>query len=232
MRPVTKGPGDNLLFKRNPTSPTDATSAWRSFSYKHRTTSHCLHEQLGLCAYSEVRLDDKDLGMHLDHVEPKSKNSVRTFDHRNLLLSAINSEKIAGMAKADVFGGHYRLNRYSRHGFISPLWPDSRRYFHYTSDGIIEPAIGLTIKDTRKAQYTIAVMNLNAPLLVNRRRHVIEEVEDAIDDMLARSVALDLFAEAELCDTHNRLQPFHSAVRERLGAFGEGIILSKCRNCR
>ena len=235
MRSVTKGPGHTLLTARHASPPIDsksATSAWRSFPHKDKVSNSCLYEQIGLCAYSEVRLDDNDLGMHLDHVEPKSKNPGRTFDHRNLLLSAISSDRLQVMAKDDVFGGHYRLNRFSASGFINPLWPDSRRYFHYASNGRIEPALGLSIQDARKARYTIAVMNLNAPLLVNRRRRVIEELEDAIDAMLAGGVELDAFAEAELCDTNGRLQPFHSAARERLGSIGERVISSVCTRCR
>ena len=234
MRPITKGPGPTLLNIRHakpPATSAEATAAWSSFPHSDKASSYCFHEQFGLCAYSEVRLDDKDLGMHLDHVEPKSKKPGRTFDHQNLVLCAISSARLEGMAKDDVFGGHYRLNRYSHAGFVNPLWPDSRRFFHYASDGRIEPSLNLSPRDSRKARYTITIMNLNAPLLVNRRRHVIQDLEDAIDDMLARGVPLDDFAEAELCDTHDRLQPFHSAARQRFGALGERVILNACRRC-
>lgn len=235
MRSVTKGNGHYQLNQRNAAPPgtsADAEAAWGNFRHKDRTRALCFAEQFGLCAYSEISLDDNDLGMHLDHVEPKSKNPARTFDHGNLLLSAIDDAKKRNLVRQDVFGGHYRLNRFSSRGFIHPLWPDSRRFFHYASDGRVEPALGLSVRDARKASYTILVMNLNAPLLVNRRRRWLEELEDVIDDLIDDRVPFELFAEAELCDTNGRLQPFHSAARERFGAFGERIIAAKCLNCR
>jgi uncharacterized protein (TIGR02646 family) len=101
--------------------------------------------------------------MHLDHVEPKSLNHPRTFDHANLLLSAIDSDRSKGMAKSEVFrralseGSLFTLQISS-----TPLWADCRRFFHYASSGEIEPAFGLSADDATKAYYTISILNLNA----------------------------------------------------------------------
>jgi len=205
--------------------------AWHNFQYKSDTRGACLLEQFHLCAFSEVVLDDNDLGMHLDHVRPKSKFPDKTFDHTNLLLSAFGSDQLKGIAKSDVFGGHYRGNRYSSVGFISPLRVDCRTYFHYASNGEIQPALELTQAGARKARYSIAILNLNAPLLVARRRRWLEELEQAIDLLLAAPQALDFFAEAELCDTQGILRPFHSAVRQRFGVRGESIIRNNGAAC-
>jgi uncharacterized protein (TIGR02646 family) len=169
--------------------------------------------------------------MHIDHVEPKSLNPSRTFEHGNLLLSAISDKKLQGMPREDVFGGHYRGNRYSRVGFIHPLWPASRRFFHYASNGEVGPAFGLSARDARKARYTITILNLNSPVLVNRRRNWLEELELEIDKLLDAPAALRQFAEAELCDTGGKLRPFHSAVRERFGGLGEAVMAQHCPAC-
>jgi uncharacterized protein (TIGR02646 family) len=234
MRAVSKKEGHWQINHRNENPPgtaSEAESAWKNYRYKGKTREICFTEQFGLCAYGEMVLDDAELGMHLDHVEPKSKNPARTFDHHNLLLSAIDDAKVRHLARQDVFGGHFRLNRYSKIGFIHPLHPDSRRFFHYTSTGMVEPALGLSAGDARKARYTIAVLNLNAPLLVNRRQHWLEELEREIDNLLDHPEALAHFAEAELCPTNGGLRPFHSAVRERFGSVGEKVLASHCPEC-
>lgn len=239
MRAVNKGGGHYQLNNRHAQyvqdiaagTATTPEKAWDNFNGKEATRHACWHEQFGLCAYSEIVLDDQDLGMHIDHVEPKSRNPSRTFDHSNLLLSAISDKKLQGMPKHEVFGGHYRGNRYSRTGFINPLWPDSRRYFHYAGNGEVEPAWGLSASDARKASYTITILNLNSPVLVNRRRNWLRELEVEISILLDAPDALRHFAEVELCDTGGKLRPFHSAVRERFGGMGEAVMAQNCPVC-
>jgi uncharacterized protein (TIGR02646 family) len=235
MRAISKQNGDRWLSRRHATPPTtanQATKAWSNFRREGKTREICLSEQFGLCAYSETVLDKTDLGMHLDHVEPKSRNPGRTFDHGNLVLSAIDDIKSRQLVRHDVFGGHFRLNRYSNNGFIHPLHPDSRRFFHYASDGIVSPALKLSASDARKARYTIAILNLNAPILVSRRRHWLEELEREIDKLLDSIDALERFADVELCPTNGQLRPFHSAVRERFGRLGDRILGNHCPQCR
>lgn len=157
MRTVLKSAGHYQLNHRyrlhqeqlkNGTAPDDP---WGNFNSKRGTRQVCWREQFGLCAYSEIEIKDDDLGAHLDHVEPKSKAPARTFDHRNLLLSAIDDIGVRKLARQDVFGGHARSNRYSKAGFVNPLWLDSRRYFHYGSNGKITPTLGLSASEVRKA---------------------------------------------------------------------------------
>jgi uncharacterized protein (TIGR02646 family) len=234
MRTVSKRDGDRWLNRRNsnpPTTPEQAASDWGHFRRKDNTREICLSEQFGLCAYSETVLDNSDLGMHLDHVEPKSKNPALTFDHGNLVLSAIDDAKARNLARQDVFGGHFRGNRYSKTGFIHPLRTDSRQFFRYASTGMVKPALGLSDSDARKVRYSIAILNLNAGILVNRRRHWLKELETEIDKLLDHSEAVAHFADAELCPTNGRLRPFHSAVRERFGHLGESVMAKRCPDC-
>lgn len=237
MRPVSKGGGHYALVARwaahqaELAGGTASKDAWSNFGHRAETRASCLAEQFSLCAYSEVLLDETDLGMHLDHVKPKSKFPNDTFSHTNLLLSAIDDIGSRRLTAQDVFGGHARGNRYHPAWFIHPLKPDSHRFFHYASDGRIEPRRGLSTRDSRRAAYTIGIMNLNAPILVNRRRRWIEEIEDEIDKLLGEPMALQYFAMAELCPTGGRLRPFHSAVRSRFGALGEAVLAQHCPQC-
>lgn len=237
MRSITKGTGRYQLSNRHTAHLKELAAgiaspkAWKNFHGKQGTKVACLSEQYSLCAWSEIRLDVGAWGMHLDHVEPKSIAPQRTFDHSNLVLSAFSSQMLANMKKDDIFGGHFRKNRYSKSGFITPLTTNCRRYFHYASDGTVAPALGLSDSERRKARYTIAILNLNSPLLVNRRRRWLQELEEAIDMLLNNAPALEQFADQELCLTGNRLRPFHSAVRERFGGLGGRVIKMNCQQC-
>lgn len=237
MRPMSKGGGHYALTARlaahqaELVTGTASKDAWSNFGQRAGTRAVCLVEQFSLCAYAEVVLDEGDLGMHLDHVKPKSKFPYDTFNHRNLLLLAIDDIGARGLTAQDVFGGHARGNRYHPAWFIHPLKPDSCRFFHYAGDGRIEPRRELSTRDRRRASYTIGIMNLNAPILVNRRRRWIEEIENEIDKLLGEVAALEYFAMVELCPTGDRLRPFHSAVRSRFGKLGEAVIAKHCPQC-
>lgn len=237
MRPIVKGGGHYTLAARlishtaELAAGTASNAAWDNFGRKAETRASCLIEQWALCAYSEVVLDERDLGMHLDHVKPKSKFEPLTFDHANLLLSAIDDSSARRLTRKDVFGGHARGSRYHPYAFIQPLMADCQSYFHYAVDGRMEPRRGLSTRDRRRAAYTIRVMNLDAPELVNRRRRWLEEIENEIEKLLSDAVALEYFATAELCPTNDKLRPFHSAVRQRFGAVGDRVLARECPAC-
>jgi uncharacterized protein (TIGR02646 family) len=242
MRAIKKGVGDRLLNDRQATYLRQIAThiavpperAWTNFRRKQGTRANCRNEQFGLCAYSEIVLDDNDLGIHIDHVEPKSRRPDRCFDHDNLVLSAISDAKLGDMPKTEVFGGHYRRDRYSRAGFINPLWSDSRRYFHYAISGKVEPSLGLSASEARKVRYTITVLNLNSPLLVTRRRVWLQVLEEQIALLLSTQAELRQFAEGILCDNAGQLPNFHSASRERfdsLDRLGQAVIAQHCLAC-
>jgi uncharacterized protein (TIGR02646 family) len=237
MRAVSKGGGPYALAARwvahqaELAAGTASKDAWSNYGHRAGTRASCLAEQYSLCAYAELVLDETDLGMHLDHVKPKSTFPQDTFSHTNLLLSAIDDIKARGLTKQDVFGGHARGNNYQAALFIHPLLPDSRRFVHYASDGRIEPRLGLPTFDSLRATYSIEIMNLNAPVLVNRRRRWLEEIEREINQLLDDDVALGYFAMVELCPTRDRLRPFHSAVRSRFGDVGESVLANHCPQC-
>jgi len=237
MRYITKGHADHQLWNRHsnpPCTKAEATAAWGSFNSKRATRNKCIEEQYGLCGYSEVNLQDdhpvidakgqqlsRPLGIHLEHVEPKSLNPARTFDHTNLIACAIDDAKARSLIRDDVFGGHAKLRWYHPDGFIHPLLPQCRDYFHYESSGRVVPKAALARRERAKARLTIYRLNLNAPVLVVWRRTWLQQAETIIDELLDEPDALRQFAEVELLPINGRLRPFYSAQRQLFGNIAE-----------
>ena len=186
-----------------------------------------------MCAYTELALEGFQYGYHIEHIEPKKINPARIFDYNNLVISALDSDSLTKFTKKDRFGGHYKQGDYDPNLFISPLMPNSERYFEYLSNGRIERAQSLTPKDRAKAIYTKDLLNLNAPFLVNSRRKWLMELEDEIARLLDDDdVALKQLAECELCDTSGRLRELHTAAKVRFGRLGDEVMATVCTHCR
>lgn len=124
-----------------------------------------------------------------------------------------------------------RFRRYDPNLFISPLMPDSDRYFEYLSNGRVEPSLNLSHEERLKASYTIDLLNLNASFLVNSRREWLIEIESVIDQLIDNESALRLLAECELCDTGGKLRQFHTALKVRFGRLGNQVMTSTCIQC-
>ncbi|HMX99960.1 MAG TPA: TIGR02646 family protein [Agitococcus sp.] len=228
MRSITKiGNGGYQLNRSHQTPPTtsdQATSRWSSFGYKEEVTQSLLAEQYGLCAYSEVRPDQLGLGVHIEHIEPKSANPARTFDYSNLVLSALSSDDLKTIDKTAVFGGHAKLSQYDALLFISCLQADCGRYFVYLSNGNVEPAYTLEPEQKSKAQYTIDLLNLNSPYLVNQRKNWIDELDELIDEHIQKNMSLDHLAAIDLLPFNNKLSPFFTATRQRFGQIANQLL--------
>lgn len=240
MRNIQKTSADRYLNSRNnnpPTTEQEATKAWGRFRQKNRTREICFKEQYGLCGYSEISIDNKYpvideygqeiskvLGSHLEHVEPKSSQPHRTFDHTNLIISAIDDIKARNLVKRDVFGGHRKLRRFSQTSFVSPLWPNCRKYFHFeSSTGKVVPSSNLpNRREQAKARLTIYILNLNAPILVHLRKTWLKQLDELVLSASSTKELYDL-AELELSPINGALRPFHSAQRQLLGNLGDQI---------
>ncbi len=241
MRSITKGTAHYQLQQRhqNPLVTAEAaTAAWNNFhsDRKAGTRQKCMEEQYGLCGYSEVSLNDRDpvmdaqgqmisrsLGVHLEHVEPKSRAPARTFDHANLIACAIDDGQVRGLVRQDLFGGHAKGSWFHAEGFVHPLLGNCRDYFHYEGSGKVVPQAGLPRREQAKARLTIHHLNLNAPVLVVWRRTWLQEAERIIDQLLDDEEALRQFAEVELSPVNGCLRPFHSAQRALFGTLGEQV---------
>jgi uncharacterized protein (TIGR02646 family) len=213
-----------LLNKTPPNSSQEAKIGWSNFYGKDKndTRTRCKTEQFGLCGYSEVAIltgnftGFTDLGAHLEHVEPKSKVPLRTFDHTNLILSAIKSKDQENIKKEDIFGGHHKDNWHEPNDFITPFMPDCRSYFHFESDGRIKPAIHRSIIEQGKAQITIDRLNLNSPTLVVWRKNWYERINSDIDIFLDPydQAGLTAFSQKTLMLNNGLLNPFYSMLQQ------------------
>ena len=182
MRPITKQQSysnralDGEDEKGKPTSAEEATKRWHRFK-KEQTFKQLLIEQFGLRSNTELNIQDfcaenqSVKGAHIEHITPKSRFYGDTFEYHNLLLSVLDDEDLIQFKKQDRFGGHFKASNYEAHLFISPLDPQCRRYFSYsTENGEIFAVPRLNEQDKAKAQYTIELLNLNVGYLKNKRK--------------------------------------------------------------
>ncbi|WP_353497967.1 retron system putative HNH endonuclease [Vibrio sp. CB1-14] len=257
MRTIRKNVGGNHnldVAQRNngvPTNKEEATQAWHNFNDTgDLLCQKLLIEQYGLCCYTELNLADLSLhhniSAHFEHEQPKNLYPGRTFDEGNLLRCALDSDDLQRYSGNQRFGGHFKDNNpdlsYDPNLFISPQSANCRDYFSYlTFDGSIIPKAGLSQDKHNKAQYTIDILNLNAPFLKAERERWLKEIEEIIDELVDTN-AIDAIAnlvECELTLTPRchydinkapfpQLQAFHSATRLLFGAMGEQIIQQHC----
>jgi uncharacterized protein (TIGR02646 family) len=230
MRAITKrtfgGYHLDQAHQNPPTTADEATSRWQSFGYKDQVQEYLLDEQYGLCCYSELRSDLEGLGYHIEHVEPKSKNPPKTFDYRNLAASALTSEDLETFktVQEDTFGGHAKQSEYDKSLFISCHNPDCSRYFAYLSDGRIVPSSNLNDFEKQQANYTINLLNLNCPYLVNRRKRWHEELDKLFEEHLDKNWSLEHLAAINLLPTNQKLSQFFSITRQFFGSIAERIL--------
>ena len=206
-----------------PADSSVATARWNQFRAKDDLTEMLDTEQCGLCAYTELRPDEVGLGTHIEHIKPKSTYPDLTFDYQNLVLCALASEDLG---KADIrnnqFGGHAKGNKYDGNRFISPLDPESETSFLYRNDGHVVPLPANEQSQKERANYTIDLLKLNAPYLVNLslvnlRKRRIGEIDEAIAANLGQPKQLKALAEHELAPKGNKLNQFFTASCQRFG---------------
>ncbi|MBW3533439.1 retron system putative HNH endonuclease [Shewanella sp. NKUCC06_TVS] len=212
------------LNKTPPQDTLEARTRWQRIKSKtkNETRKKCCAEQFGLCGYSEVALlkanftNFTDLGAHLEHVEPKSKVPQRTFDHKNLILCAIDTNDQKNITKGDIFGGHYKDDWHEPNDFINPFMVDCSSYFHFENDGRIKPSIHRSVFEQCKAQITIDRLNLNSPTLVVWRKNWYEEISDDIDKHLDPydQVGLAKLKDMTLMQNNGLLPPFYSMLKQ------------------
>ena len=226
MRYISKGSANAALLRQPPPQTSArAKERWNGFQQRHKkaTRRKCLTEQYHLCGYSESELKDLDWGMHLDHIEPKSRNPQRTFDHNNLIVCAIDDAKVRRLSKEEVFGGHAKGSWYSD-DFIHPLMKDCRDYFFFEiASGKVIPNMKLSRRERARARLTICKLNLNSPVLRQRRKTWLKSLESEIVNLRNNNKALQNFCNAQLLPRNGRLSSFHSARRQLFGPMGEHI---------
>lgn len=228
-----------------PATSEEATRRWKNFNGKTELSRQLLQQQYGLCCYTELNLTDFALeqhkGTHIEHERPKSMFPDRTFDYDNLLLCSLASEDLKHFPGQQQFGGHFKGSNFVAGSFVSPHQANCRDYFIYSSgSGEISPNLELPEDEQQKAQYTIDLLNLNAPFLKAERKQWLEEIEECLEPLIDSSdlQSIELLAETELTpaqrhDTKlgyncDQLRKFHSAVRAVFGQLGEKVIQKHC----
>lgn len=218
------------LAQANQTRPQtadQATSRWSSFGHKPELLTRLCNQQYQLCCYSEVRADLCGLDYHIEHVENKSQVPPRTFDATNLAASAISSDKIALLVEGDVFGGHAtgKQTAVDMTRFVHCYLPDCARYFTYLSDGRVVPSASLNADEQQRAQYSIDLLNLKSPYLVNLRQQWWDELERLEEQHIANDWDIDQLLHLDLVPTaHHQLSPFFSLTRQFFGQAAEALL--------
>lgn len=219
--------------RNNPPDTTlAAKKAWRR-SNKKDIRKACYKQQHGLCAYTELSLDESDLGYHLEHIAPRSYYPERTFLPHNIILSIMDDIQSGALQPHEKFGGHHKSEQYADDWFISPFNRDCAGFFKYQLDGLVKAAATLEACDRLKAEKTIAVLNLNAAYLVERRQNSLEVITQQVEMLSGKAalfeksdspepaakqesipIELKQFAEATLELRDRKLPEFYSAKKQ------------------
>ena len=112
---------------------------------------HMVSQQKFICCYCCSSLPTKNKQYHNEHIKPQSRYPQVSMDYNNLLVSCNSSS--CGKSKED---------DYDEGLFVSPLQENCEAHFRYQRDGYI---VGVT----KQGKYTIMVLNLNCPRLVEER---------------------------------------------------------------
>ncbi|ENL8207481.1 TIGR02646 family protein [Salmonella enterica] len=223
--------GTDALLTANENPPQDSdqsTRRWRNFRRdKADLMTLLLNEQYHLCCYSEIRADLRGLGYHIEHVENKSQQPVRTFDYQNLAASALDSENGLHLFGINAFGGHSRGKQEAvdMAKFIHCHLPDCSRYFAYLSDGRIVPADELNAQEMERAEYTIDLLNLNSGFLQTERRNHWKELEQLFDEHIEKGWDLQQLLQLELVPSpDHKLHEFFSITRQFFQQEAEQVL--------
>jgi uncharacterized protein (TIGR02646 family) len=220
LRNITQGASSKCLKGRRYNPPQDtstAKKAWRRTN-KQDIRKACFKQQHGLCAYTELSLDDNKLGHHLEHIAPRSDYPERTFLPNNIVLSIIDDVQSGHLLPHERFGGHHKSEKYSDDWFISPFDEHCSTYFHYSLNGLVEASETLQYDKLVKANKTIRVLNLNADYLVKKRKACLQILKQQIE--ATQPVEVSVLAEESLKLCEKKLPEFYSAKRQLFESYG------------
>lgn len=211
---------------RPPLTSEQATSRWQSFGHKSQVIALLLEEQFQICCYSEVRADELGIGHHIEHVENKGQNPLRTFDYSNLAASALSTEDLQTLNRGDAFGGHAagKQSAVDMLQFVSCHQADCASFFAYVSDGRIVPHDALEAPDKARAQYTIDLLNLNSPFLLTLRQRWWDELDALYSEHMENGWSLRHLVAGELVPHQEELRQFFSLTRQYFGKHAEQAL--------
>jgi uncharacterized protein (TIGR02646 family) len=128
---------------------------------------YLLEDQGYLCCYTGIRISESD--SHFEHFKPQSKcEDNEDVDYRNLFAAFPKDGNCP-------FGAHARKNHYDERLFINPLDSQCEKAFQFDLSGKIHPILkGNSNEEVSPAEYTIEILKLNEPSLVQLRLEAIE----------------------------------------------------------
>ena len=130
-------------------------------------------EQSGVCAYTELPLDTVKSTIHLDHFRRKGIYQHLRFEWNNL-FAAVKDNRFGSDYKDNLVKSNNEQQIYSV--ILSPLTNQLQQYFHYSTNGEIEPSSGLSDTEKEKAKATIDIFHMNESELVSRRRTMMAQI--------------------------------------------------------
>jgi len=151
------------------------------------------NEQSNQCAYTELPLEYEKNNSHIEHLKRKDSAFFPelTFEWSNLFVSC----------NSDDFGGKFKDGKYLKGKskaenalIINPALENPNVYFELTNWG------ELTVKDAlrgvakTKAEETIKAFNLNHNSLQDRRREMIQSVNDYKNGGLDSEMIIEFLA--------------------------------------
>jgi uncharacterized protein (TIGR02646 family) len=140
--------------------------------YKESRETILMEEQLFLCGYAELLIEDEK-SSHIDHYIKRSLDNTKTFDWNNLIVSCND----------DDFGARYKdmKSKISLEAYLdifNPVVDIVQDYFEYLANGeVISKSKGISQPLIERANKTIEVFNLNEKSLKSHRRDLIRMIE-------------------------------------------------------
>jgi uncharacterized protein (TIGR02646 family) len=198
-------------------TPNNPTNSWQNFRNKNKKElkDNLLAIQNGLCAYCEIRLDD-EIGNHLEHIEPKSKNPDKTFEYTNIVYSCITDSLTDNEDSNPESCGHAKNDKVIE---IKPTDKNCEDCFSYDLFGRVIPSLNLSKEKEQQVKNTITTLNLNCKRLKRQRESVIKEGFKIISELLESEYALNDFLDLELNTVNDKYFSFINLRREHFESY-------------
>lgn len=151
------------------------------------------NEQSNQCAYTELPLEYEKNNSHIEHLKRKDSAFFPelTFEWSNIFVSC----------NSDDFGGKYKDEKYLKRKtkadnalIINPALESPNEYFELTNWGELTVKVDLQGIAKTKAEETIKAFNLNHNSLQDRRREMIQSVNDYKNGGLDSKMIIEFLA--------------------------------------
>lgn len=164
MRTITKGPEPRTLVEHRATGHSD----YANYADKDGLRAALLRDQRGLCCYCMTRVDTTATGMKVEHWRCQSRNADLELTYSNILAACLGGQgQPEALQHCDTRKGEQDLK-------FNPADAAHRieQRIRYEMDGTIAST------DTEFNAELTDVLNLNLPLLRNRRKGVLTAILD------------------------------------------------------